>query len=157
MVRLWLICAAFALAACAPSARAEPFEQLRAAYAARDARAAALAYAPDAEIVYRYAGVPEERHVGRIAIEASFAAFFAQLDPSVPPDLRFRITHLDGSRRTGFYRLGLGVGTTVYGAFDVELSADGLFVRDVSTDAAMADFEPATEMERPGAAAAGGD
>ena len=143
MVILRLVCAAIALALCVSSAKAEPFEQLRAAYAARDAHAAALAYAPDAQVIYRYAEVPEERHVGRAAIEASFAAFFSQLDPDLAPDLNFRIVQGDGNRRTGFYRLRLGAATTAYGAFDVELSPDGLFARDVSTDATIIDFEDA--------------
>ena len=143
MLRPWLICVALALAVLASPARAEPFEQLRAAYAARDAAAAALAYSSDAEVIYRYAGAPEERHVGRAAIEASFAALFAQLDPAARPDLSFRLVSQQGSRRSGFYRLRLGADLVLYGAFDVELSADGLFARDVSTDATADDFEGA--------------
>ena len=143
MLRACLICVALAMAALVSPARAEPFEQLRAAYAARDAAAAALAYSSDAEVIYRYAGAPEERHVGRAAIEASFAALFAQLDPADRPDLRFRQVLQEGSRRSGFYRLRLGADTVLYGAFAVELSTDGLFARDISTDATVDDFEAA--------------
>lgn len=153
MAIIRLICAAVVLLAVSGSpANAGPFEQLRAAYAARDAGAATLAYGPDAEVVYRYAGVPEERHRGRAAIEASFAALFAQLDPAVAPDLNFRTVRQEGNRLSGFYRLRLGAGITSYGTFEVELSADGLFARDVSSDAAITDFEGAAGAVMLGAA-----
>lgn len=41
------------------------FARLHAAYLARDAEAAAAAYANDAEVVYRGSGAADERYVGR--------------------------------------------------------------------------------------------
>lgn len=50
-------------------ANADSFADLRAAYAVRDASAAAAAYAPDGIVNYRYDGAPEEIYRGHAAIE----------------------------------------------------------------------------------------
>ncbi len=117
------------------------FATLRAAYAARDAGAAAGAYADSAEVIYRYAGAPEERHRGRTAIRASFAALFAQIDTAQAMDLNFRVTRRRGRSMAGLYRIRIGTSQQLYGRFDVTLDGAGRFVRDVSTDATAAEFE----------------
>ncbi|MBC8120547.1 MAG: hypothetical protein H7Y22_01770, partial [Gemmatimonadaceae bacterium] len=129
-----------AVVACTPAV-AEPFAQLRAAYAGRDASAAAAAYAPDARVIYRYSRSPEELHVGRAAIRDSFQRLFAQIDPTQPLDLNFRPTHRQGTTVSGIYRLRIGKGPPNYGRFAVELAPDGLFKRDLSTDATPTAFE----------------
>ena len=50
------------LLGCGSPARAEPFASLRAAYNARDANAAAAAYAPDAQVVI----LNNEMYIGRL-------------------------------------------------------------------------------------------
>lgn len=121
----------------------DPFAQLRAAYAKRDALAAAAAYTPDAEVIYRYAGTPEERHKGRDAIARSFQTLFDQIDPSDKTDLNFRTTERNGSRVQGVYRLSFGYGKVSEGRFDVTLSPDGRFASDLSLDASPGAFEEA--------------
>ncbi|MBC7883806.1 MAG: hypothetical protein H7Y37_21150, partial [Anaerolineae bacterium] len=125
-------------------AAAEPFAQLRAAYAARDADAAAAAYAPDAEVIYRYAGVPEERYIGRAAIAASFRKLFAQIDPAKPLDLNFRTTNRQGKKISGIYRLRIGQDSASYGRFEVDLAPHGSFLRDTSRGALLNEFEDAS-------------
>ena len=127
----------------ASPAAADPFERLRAAYASRDAEAAAAAYAPDATVTYRYAGSPEERHTGYKAIAASFGALFQQVDAAQPLDLNFRTIERNGDKVNGVYRLRIGQGIASYGRFAVNLTPGGLFASDLSTDATLADFEEA--------------
>lgn len=132
---------AFSVFASAEKAQADPFAELRAAYAARNAAAAAATYTPDANVIYRYAGSPEERHRGTAAIRASFAALFQQIDPAKPLDLNFRQTERTGKRVVGYYRLRIGRDQVSYGRFDVLLGAGGKFSQDVSTDAPAEAFE----------------
>lgn len=129
---------------CMPAAAAvDPFAQLRAAYADRDSRAAANAYERQAEVIYRYDGSPEERHVGREAIAASFKAFFEQVDSAQSLDLNFRVIERGGTRVAGVYRLRIGRTAASYGRFTVTLAPDGRFADDVSTDATLDEFEEA--------------
>lgn len=128
--------------ACHARQAGDPFLSLRAAYAARDADAAAAAYAEDGEVVYRYAGAEPERHSGRPAIAASFRSFFAGLAPAEPLGLDFRFLHRDRHGARGFYRLRVGE-SAYYGRFDVTFSEDGLFRSDTSSDASLEDFESA--------------
>lgn len=121
-------------------AAADPFQGLGAAYRARDARAAAGLYTPDAVVTYRYDGAPEERHAGTDAIERSFRQLFDQVDPASSLDLRFRFASRNASAATGVYRLGIGP-TASYGRFTVSFAPDGRFVTDLSTSATAADFE----------------
>lgn len=132
-----------ALLACESSVQADPFADLRTAYAARDANAAAAAYAKDAEVIYRYEGAPEERHKGEQAIAASFAALFNQIDPKDQIDLNFREMNRVGNRVQGIYRLKLGRALMSYGHFEVLLDASGKFASDISTSATQVDFEEA--------------
>ncbi len=119
----------------------DPFAQLRVAYAKRDARAAAAAYTPDAEVIYRYAGTPEERHKGRDAIVRSFQTLLDQIDPADKIDLNFRTIERNGARVQGVYRLSFGYGKVTGGRFDVTLSPDGRFASDLSLDAPPGAFE----------------
>ncbi len=121
----------------------DPFAQLRAAYAKRDAQAAAAAYTPDAEVIYRYAGTPEERHKGRDAIARSFQSLLDQIDPADKIDLNFRVTQRSGPQVQGVYRLSYGYGKVSEGRFDVTLSSDGRFASDLSLDAPRDAFEEA--------------
>lgn len=121
----------------------EPFRALRAAYAARDPAAAAAAYADDAVVEYRYDGAAPERHRGRPAIAASFAAFFDGLEPGARLDLNFRITDRRAGGARGLYRLRVGRDHVSIGTFDVDFSAEGRFARDVSTSAPPHAFEEA--------------
>lgn len=121
---------------------AEPFAELRAAYLAHDARAAAAAYAPDAELINSYAKFAPEHFRGRAAIEANFAKLFAGIDPQKKIDINFRVTEANGMTQRGIYRLR--VGSKVYfGKFAVQLATDGKFARDESFDGTRADFEEA--------------
>jgi ketosteroid isomerase-like protein len=129
--------------ASSPVLAADAFALLREAYASRDAAAAARAYAPDAVVEYAYAGERPERYVGRAAIEASFEALFARLDPRVTLDLNFRLTASDGDARSGLYRLRVGSGKAGIGRFEVRLDRTGLFSSDRSTDAPPTAFEEA--------------
>lgn len=135
--------AAVPLSGVSAAAKAEPFAELRAAYHSHDAIAAAAAYAPDAEVVYRYDGWPEERHRGTQDIASSFRAMFARIDPATPIDLNFRQTRREGNRAQGFYRLRIGKAHVSYGRFDVKLDSQGRFLRDVSRSATREDFEAA--------------
>ncbi len=137
---------AFALLTCGSPVQADPFADLRSAYAARDANAAAAAYLADAEIIYRYDGLADERYKGTQAIAASFAALFDRIDPKDRIDLNFRETTRVGNRVQGIYRLRLGRALTSYGHFDVLLGASGKFASDISTSATQVDFE---EPSRP--------
>jgi alpha/beta superfamily hydrolase len=127
-----------ASSASAQVAPADPFLVLRQAYADHDAAAAAGAYSANAVVVYAYEGVPEERHVGRRAIEQSFAAFFNQFRAD-SLDLNFRFAHRDARGASGIYRLRIGDYVS-YGGFDVTFDG-ALFSRDVSTTADIEDFE----------------
>jgi alpha-beta hydrolase superfamily lysophospholipase/ketosteroid isomerase-like protein len=129
--------------ASSPVLAADAFALLREAYASRDAAAAARAYAPDAVVEYAYTAEPPERYVGRAAIEASFKALFARLDPRVTLDLNFRLTASDGDARSGLYRLRVGSGKAGIGRFEVRLDPTGLFSSDRSTDAPPTAFEEA--------------
>jgi len=131
-----------AICAASPVA-ADPFERLRAAYASRNADEAAAVYAPDAAVIYRYNGSPEERHKGRKAIAGSFRALFKQVDAAQPLDLNFRTVTRSGNSMTGVYRLRIGGSSASYGRFDVTLTPDGMFASDLSTSAGLADFEEA--------------
>ena len=131
------------LTATASPVRAEPFSSLRSAYAVRDADAAAAAYLANADVVYRYAGSPEERHRGTRSIAASFKALFDQIDPKDKLDLNFRTTSRDGNRMQGVYRLKIGSVQASYGRFEVVLDESGKFVSDLSTSASRDDFEEA--------------
>lgn len=132
-----LVPSASAMRAAAP---ADPFDTLRAAYAARDADAAAAAYTDDAVVEYRYTGDVPERHAGRAAIAASFAAFFDGLEAGRPVTLEFRFDERDATAARGVYRLRIG-DTPFFGRFDVTFAADGRFATDVSSDATEEDFE----------------
>lgn len=132
------------LLGCGSPARAEPFSNLRAAYANRDANAAAAAYAPDAQVVYRYDGAPEERYRGTGAITSSFKALFDQVDAKDSLDLNFRETSRVGNRVQGVYRLRIGKTQGTYGRFDVVLDPSGKFISDTSTSASREDFEEAS-------------
>lgn len=137
-----LLAMASAASAGAQTTQDDPFLVLRRAYAARDAAAAASAYASDAQVTYAYAGSPEENHRGTAEIEASFAALFAQIALGDAIDLNFRVTEREGDRAAGFYRLRLGEAAS-YGHFAVRFAADGRFAEDRSSDAGLADFEDA--------------
>ncbi len=130
------------LAAASP-AKADPFGQLRAAYAKRDADAAASAYAEEAVVSYRYRGLPEERYAGSAAIATSFRRLFDQIDAKAALDLNFRVTDRKPDQAAGFYRLRVG-GQPSFGRFTVTFAPDGKFATDVSTEATLADFEEAS-------------
>ncbi len=121
---------------------AEPFAELRAAYAARDARAAAAAYAPEGALINSYANSPKEQFRGRAAIEGNFAKLFGGIDPGKKIDLNFRITATEGLKRQGIYRLRVG-SQAYFGKFVVQLTPDGKFLRDESFDGTRTDFEDA--------------
>lgn len=142
-MRIRYLIIAFAAALVGSAANAEPFADLRAAYATRDASAAAAIYAPEAVVTYRYEGSPEERYVGRAAITESFRALFDQVDPQDKLDLNFRITKRDGRNVAGIYRLRIGVSSISFGRFVVTLAENGAFTSDLSTSATIADFEDA--------------
>lgn len=146
----WALVALLSAVACHARPAADPFATLQAAYAVRDAEAAAAAYTEDGEVVYRYAGAAPERHKGRAAIAASFEAFFAGLDPGAALMLEFRFTHRDSAGARGFYRLRIG-DADHHGRFDVVFAADGRFLRDTSSDATRVEFESvATPHMEPG-------
>jgi alpha/beta superfamily hydrolase/ketosteroid isomerase-like protein len=142
-MRNFVVLAFMALLGCGSPATAEPFAELRAAYAARDANAAAAAYAPDAEVVYRYNGAPEERYLGTQPIASSFKALFDQIDSKDKLDLNFRQTSRVGNRVQGLYRLRIGRKQVSYGRYDVVLTASGKFASDTSASASREDFEEA--------------
>jgi hypothetical protein len=115
-----------------------PFRLCRA-----DPQAAAAAYAPDAQVTYRYAGTPEEHHRGTQAIASSLQALFDQIDSKNKRDLNFRETSRAGNRVLGLYRLRIGKAQASYGRFGVVLDRAGKFVSDMSTGASRDDFEEA--------------
>lgn len=121
----------------------DPFVGLSEAYRTRDASAAAVLYAPDATVIYRYEGAPEERHVGTASITQSFRQLFDQIAPNERIDLNFRIVVRSELRGTGLYRLRIGAGVTSFGRFAVTFGPDGRFLSDTSTSATLADFEGA--------------
>lgn len=121
---------------------AEPFAELSAAYAARDARAAAAVYAPDGELINSYTGSAAKHFRGRAAIEANFANLFAGIDPQEKIDINFRVTEANGATRRGVYRLRLGA-KAYFGKFAVQVTPDGKFARDQSFDGSLVDFEEA--------------
>ena len=131
------------LTACAVQAEpsAEAFAGLADAYLVRDGAAAARNYTENATVIYAYDGVQEERIDGREAIEDSFRSFFDRVDSSLLLDLNFRVAEQNGDTASGYYRLRFGGAETSYGRFDVVHDAGGLFVRDRSSSANMADFE----------------
>lgn len=139
-----MVLAVMALLGCGSPAQAEPFASLRAAYNARDANAAAAVYAPDAQVVYRYDGAPEESYRGTQPIASSFKALFDQIDPKDQLDLNFRETSRVGNRVQGVYRLRIGRNQAGYGRFDVILGSSGKFLSDTSTSATRSDFEEAS-------------
>lgn len=142
-MRATLPLAIVALTTCNSPALADPFADLSAAYANRNADAAAASYARNAVVVYRYDGTPEERHEGTKAIASSFRTLFDQIDAKDRLDLNFRETVRAGSRVRGYYRLRIGKGQSSYGRFDVMLDDSGKFARDVSTAATRDEFEEA--------------
>jgi pimeloyl-ACP methyl ester carboxylesterase len=130
-----------ALCFLATEASAEPFAILRSAYVGKDAKAAASAYTADAELVYRYDGVPEEQY--KSAIEASFKTFFAQFGGDQSLDLNFRVTDKSGAKSSGIYRLRIGRDVSSFGHFETLSAADGRLQRDESRGATRDDFEEA--------------
>lgn len=143
-MRIALPFAVAALTACSSPASADPFADLSAAYANRNADAAAASYSRDAVVAYRYEGAPEERHEGTKAITSSFRALFDQIDGKDRIDLNFRQTIRAGKRVQGYYRLRIGKGQSSYGRFDVMLDSSGKFASDISTGATRDEFEEAT-------------
>lgn len=143
-MRIALSLAVAALTACSLPALANPFVDLSAAYASRNADAAAASYSRDAVVTYRYDGAPEERHEGTKAITSSFRALFAQIDGKDRLDLNFRETFRAGKRVQGYYRLRIGKEQSSYGRFDVMLDSSGRFASDISTGATRNEFEEAT-------------
>lgn len=127
-----------AFASCMP-APDDPFRILSEAYESRDAAAAARAYTDNGVVIYAYAGVPEERFEGRVAIQGSFQRFFDQFPDNQSLALSFRFQDRSADTAAGVYQLRVGE-SDYYGRFDVSLE-DGLFARDVSSDATQADFE----------------
>ena len=148
----WLVAGLILLSACAsrasaPAERANPYETLRTAYAARDARLAASAYTPGAVLVYDYG--TRETYSGTAAIEASFAALFESVSPDDALDLNFRIEQSarSGAEVTdrGVYRLRVGKDFSSYGRFETRRETSqagaGRFVSDSGTGASIDDFE----------------
>ncbi|MFM2410240.1 MAG: hypothetical protein RL481_1068 [Pseudomonadota bacterium] len=123
-------------------AAADPFAELRDAYAARDAQAAAAAYAPDGEFINNFGKSPREYYRGRAAIEANFAKLFAEIDSKRKLDINFRVTEANRSTKRGVYRLRVGA-KAYFGKFAVQLTPDGKFARDESFDGTRSDFEDA--------------
>ena len=121
---------------------ADPFVELRAAYAARDAQAAAAAYAQDGEFINSFKKSPREYYRGRAAIEANFAKLFAEIDSQGKLDINFRVTEANGTTKRGMYRLKVGA-KAYFGKFVVRLTPDGKFARDESFDGTRSDFEEA--------------
>ena len=133
---------AFCLGA-SSAAYADPFVKLSDAYRQHDPAAASAAYAPDAMVIYRYDGAPEERYAGSKAITSSFKQLFDRIDPREQVDLNFRLTSRSPTSGEGFYRLRIGRNAPQYGRFSVTFDRDGRFASDTSTSATMADFEEA--------------
>lgn len=140
------------LAMAAQAAPTDPFAALRDAYARRDAGLAAEIYTNEAEVEYRYEGVPKKVYVGRSAIQSSFNSLFASVDAADRLDLNFRFISKTPNAAEGYYRLRVGRKNASYGKFTVRISADGKFERDLSTSATREDFE-----ETPGPVALAAD
>lgn len=142
-------CALVLLSACtsAPAETpqaANPYETLRAAYAARDAAMAASAYAPDAQLIYEYDAT--ETYSGTAEIQSSFAALFEQIAPEDRMDLNFRIAESTEAgteiRERGIYRLRIGGDFSSYGRFETLRDAGtGRFKADTGTNATLEAFE----------------
>ena len=113
---------------------------LSAAYAARDADAAASAHTRHAGLHYRYANAAPEDYRGRNAIAGAFRAFFAGINTSDAIQLDFRMSHRGRQAAAGVYRMRIGQ-ADYYGRFDLTFARDGRFARDTSSDATRADFE----------------
>jgi alpha/beta superfamily hydrolase len=141
-MKFYLIALAVLATLMPDGAFAEPFAALRAAYAARDARAAAAAYAPDAELINLHAKSPAEHFRGRAAIEANFAKLFAGIGSQKKIDINFRVTKAKGAAQRGIYRLRIGT-NAYFGKFAVRLTPDGKFARDESFEGTRRDFEEA--------------
>lgn len=130
----------------AQEAAPDPYAQLRSAYAARDAEAAAAAYAADGRYVEAYDGASPLIVRGRAAIAAHLRAFFAGLPPDAAVDINFRTTANAAGRVTGFYRLRIGRGPDsrdYFGRFATLADGSGRFALDVSGSATRDDFEGA--------------
>lgn len=128
----------------AQAAPLDPFATLRDAYARRDANLAARAYVENAEVEYRYDGVPKETFIGTEAIRDSFESLFSSVSKTEALDLNFRITSKSSESAAGFYRLRFGQKNTSYGKFSVRIGPDGRFASDLSTSASRDDFEDAS-------------
>jgi alpha/beta superfamily hydrolase len=122
---------------------ADPFAQLRDAYARRDAASAAAAYSSDAVVIYRYARRPAERYVTRPVIEESFRRILAGNADTSRLDLNFRMITRNRERASGYYRLRVARRGASYGRFDVRFAPDGSFAEDISSSATREDFEEA--------------
>lgn len=123
----------------------DPFARLRAAYAARDAAAAAAAYAPDARYIEAYGGERPAILTGRAAIERHLRAFLDRLPTGAPVDLNFRTVTAGRGRTTGLYRIRYGNGPTaeaLFGHFSTRAGVGG-FTFDLSGSADRAAFEDA--------------
>lgn len=148
-----LLCAVWGACTHAATAAADPYERLRAGYAAGDASVAAEAYAPDAIYTEEQPGGAVVTRVGRGAIASGFAELFESLGAAGPArsaDLNFRMLPADASSpelEQGVYRLRIGradAGTQqdFYGRFAVA-RRDGRFVSDASRPGTRDDFEGA--------------
>ncbi len=150
------MCLALASVICSDAAHGEsttqPYETLRAGYAARDAQLAARSYSEDAAYAELYTGTAPVVHVGRPAIAQAFDRLFAALAPSPgdpPLDLNFRRTSraplAGGSVDSGYFRLRLGrtnnsAARTWYGSFAVRIHGNE-FTVDTGRDATVDEFE----------------
>ena len=132
------------LAMSAQAAPLDPFATLRDAYARRDANHAARAYVDNAEVEYRYDGVPKETFIGADAIRDSFESLFSSVSKTEALDLNFRITSKSTASAEGFYRLRFGRQNASYGRFSVRIGPDGRLASDLSTSASRNDFEDAS-------------
>jgi ketosteroid isomerase-like protein len=127
----------------------DPYRQLRDAYAAADADAAARAYASDAVYQELYPGAAPVQRSGREAIAAHFAALFDTLglrNAGAHADLDFkRSDAVDGPAslrsEAGFYRL------TVTGADGRRQSYDGKFAVQLRDCQFFVDTSSASEPE----------
>jgi len=128
----------------AQAAPLDPFSILRDAYARRDADLAARAYVDNAEVEYRYDGVPKETFIGADAIRDSFESLFSSVSKTEALDLNFRITSKSTASAEGFYRLRFGRQNASYGRFSVRIAPDGRLASDLSTSASRDDFEDAS-------------
>jgi X-Pro dipeptidyl-peptidase (S15 family) len=142
-MRPWIVLVGLLCAWACGSANAAPFAELRSAYAARDAGAAALAYAERAEVIHHGGDARPQRYQGRAAIVTSLRMFFAQLDAASPLDLNFRVGPTRGRTITALARLRVGAGDVRYRKVQMRLNAVGQIAREVSRDATLREFEEA--------------